>query len=137
MSIALEITLILVLISVTVGLVALLFQLRKTAQGLDLFLLSTKQDLAQISADVHASRLRMDLLAGSLAVSLGEISVFAKSVGEVGNTVAELHARFRNTIDSATRNLGGIIGGISAVLAFCKSRPTSHESEKDHEHERT
>jgi uncharacterized protein YoxC len=129
MSIALEITLILVLIAVTIGLVSLLYQLRKTAQGLDLFLLSTKRDLSQISEDVHASRLRMDLLAGSLAVSLGEISVFAKSVGDVGHTVADLHARFRNTIDSATRNLGGVIGGISAVLALCKNRPITHEPE--------
>jgi len=129
MPIALEITLILVLIAVAVALVSLLFQLRKTAQGLDLFLLSTKQDLSQIAEDVHTSRLRMDHLAGSLAGSLAELSVFAKSVGEVGNTLADLHARFRNTIDSASRNLGGIIGGISAVLAFCKSRPTSHEPE--------
>jgi uncharacterized protein YoxC len=129
MPIALEITLILVLIAVAFGLVPLLFQLRKTAQGLDLFLLSTKQDLSQIAEDVHTSRLRMDHLAGSLAGSLAELSVFAKSVGEVGNTLADLHARFRNTIDSASRNLGGIIGGISAVLAFCKSRPTSHEPE--------
>jgi uncharacterized protein YoxC len=129
MPIALEITLILVLIAVAVALVSLLFQLRKTAQGLDLFLLSTKQDLSQIAEDVHTSRLRMDHLAGSLAGSLAELSVFAKSVGEVGNTLADLHARFRNTIDSASRNLGGIIGGISAVLAFCKSRPTSQEPE--------
>jgi uncharacterized protein YoxC len=129
MPIALEITLILVLIAVAVGLVPLLVQLRKTAQGLDLFLLSTKQDLAQIAEDVHASRMRMDHLAGSLAVSLGELSVFAKSVGEVGATVADLHARFRNTIESASRNFGGVIGGISAVLAFFKNRPTSHEPE--------
>lgn len=129
MPIALEVTLILVLIALAIGLVPLLFQLRKTAQGLDLFLLSTKQDLSQIAEDVHASRMRMDHLAGSLAASLAELSVFAKSVGEVGNTVADLHARFRNTIESASRNFGGIIGGISAVLAFFKSRPTSCEPE--------
>ena len=129
MPIALEITLILVLVALAIGLVPLLFQLRKTAQGLDLFLLSTKQDLSQIAEDVHASRMRMDHLAGSLATSLAELSVFAKSVGEVGNTVADLHARFRTTIESASRNFGGIIGGISAVLAFFKSKPTSCEPE--------
>jgi|ERR1035438_2125407 uncharacterized protein YoxC len=129
MPIALEITLILVLIAFAVGLVPLLYQLRRTAQGLDLFLLSTKKDLAQISEDVHASRLRMDHLAGSLEVSLCEFSVFAKSIGEVGSTVKTLHARFRNTIDSASRGLGGVIGGISAVLAFFKSKSTPHASE--------
>lgn len=127
MPIALEITLILVLVALVAGLLPLLHQLRRTAQNLDLFLLSTGKDLTQIAEDVHASRLRMDSLAGSLAGSLGELSVFAKSVGEVGVTVSEWHARFQNTIESASRNFGGVIGGISAVLAFFKSRSTPQE----------
>lgn len=129
MPIALEITLILVLASLAIGLVPLLYQLRRTAQTLDLFLLSTGKDLSQIAEDVHASRLRMDGLASSLSVSLTELSVFARSIGEVGSTVSEWHARFRNTIESASRNFGGVIGGISAALAFFKSRPTSKEPE--------
>lgn len=129
MPIALEITLILVLVALAVGLVPLLYQLRRTAQSLDLFLLSTRKDLTQIAEDVHASRLRMDSLAGSLAGSLGELSVFARSIGEVSTTVSEWHTRFRNTIDSASRTFGGVIGGISAVLAFFKSRPTPQEPE--------
>lgn len=128
MPIALEITLILVLIALAIGLVPLLYQLRRTAQNLDLFLLSTQKDLTQIAEDVHASRLRMDSLAGSLAGSLRELSVFARSVGDVGVTVSEWHTRFRNTIESASRNLGGVIGGISAVLAHFKSKPTHQES---------
>lgn len=129
MPIALEVTLILVLVAVTAGLVPLLVQLRRTARALDLFLLSTKKDLAQISEDVHASRLRMDHLAGTLQLTLCEISVFAKSVGELGSSLKELHATFRNSLESASRNVGGVIGGISAVLAFFKSRPTPHEPE--------
>ena len=129
MPIALEITLILVLIALAVGLVPLLYQLRRTAQCLDLFLLSTKRDLAQIAEDVHASRLRMDHLAGSLEVHLGEFAGFAKSIGEVGTTVKVWHTRFRNTIESASRTFGGVLGGISTVLAFCKSKQTPHEPE--------
>ena len=129
MPIALEITLILVLVAVAVGLVPLLFQLRRTAQGLDLFLLSAKRDLSQIAEDVHASRMRMDLLASSLQVSLCELSVFAKSVGELGSRLRDLHTSFRNSFESATRNIGDIIRGISAMLALFKSRPTPHEPE--------
>jgi uncharacterized protein YoxC len=129
MPIALEITLILVLVALAIGLVPLLYQLRRTAQGLDLFLLSTKKDLSQIAEDVHASRLRMDHLAGTLQLTLCEFSVFAKSVGELGSKVKELHTTFRNSLESASRNVGGVIGGISAVLAFFKSRPTPHEPE--------
>ncbi len=129
MPIALEITLILVLVAVAAGLVPLLLQLRRTARGLDLFLYSTKQDLAQIAEDVHASRLRMDHLAGTLQLTLCEISVFAKSVGELGCSLKELHTTFRNGLEAASRNVGGVIGGISAVLAFFKSKSTPQEPE--------
>lgn len=129
MSTALEITLILVLVALAIGMVPLLYQLRKTAKNLDLFLLSSRKDLAQIAEDVHASRLRMDHLAGTLADSLEELSVFAKSIGAAGVTVSEWHTRFRNTIESASRNFGGVLGGISAVLAFFKSKSTQQEPE--------
>jgi len=129
MPLALEITLIVVLVILSIGLLPLLHQLRRTAQGLDFFLSSARKDLSQIAEDVHASRLRMDHLAGTLQVSLAELSSFAKSIGEVGSTVKDLHTRFRNTIDSASRNFGGIIGGVSAVLAFFKSKQTPQDPE--------
>ena len=129
MSIALEVTLIVVLAALAAGLMPLLFQLRRTAQGLDTFLLSTKRDLAQIAEDVHASRLRMDQLADSLQDSLDELSTCARVVGDIGRSVKDFHSRFHSTIESASRNFGGIIGGVSAVLAFFKSKRTPHVRE--------
>ena len=129
MPMALEITLIFVLVALAIGLVPLFFQLRKTAQGLDLFLLSAKQDLSQIAEDVHASRLRMDNLASTLQLTLCEISVFAKTVAELGTRVKELHAEFRINLESTARIAGSVIGGLSAVLAFFKSTPTPRTPE--------
>ena len=131
MLVALEITLMLVLVALAIGLVPLFFQLRKTAQGLDLFLQSAKQDLSQIAEDVHASRLRMDHLAGALQLTLCEFSQFAKTVAELGSRVKELHAEFRNNLESTARIAGSVIGGLSAVLAFFKSRQTPHPPEQD------
>lgn len=131
MPLALEVTLILVLTSLSVGLVPLLFQLRRTAQGLDVFLLSSRKDLAQIAEDVHASRVRMDLLAVSLQASLDEVSAFAQMTGKVGSTLEKFHTRFQNTIESASQNLGGILGGVGAVLAFFKRKPTKNESDPE------
>jgi len=111
------------------GLLPLLHQLRRTARGLDLFLLSARKDLTQIAEDVHASRLRMDHLAGALQVTLSEVAAFATSIGEVGDTLNDLHTRFKNTIESASRNIGGIIGGVSSVLTFFKSKQTPQEPE--------
>jgi hypothetical protein len=127
MSTALQVTLILFLIALAGGLVPLLFQLRRTAKALDAFLIASRRDLGQITEDVHASRLRMDHLAVSLQASLDEISVFAQLMGEVGGMIRNFHNQFHSTIDSASRNLGGILGGISAVLSFFKSQPTQQE----------
>jgi hypothetical protein len=121
MATALEITLILVLVAVAIGLVPLLFQLRRTAQSLDLFLLLSRKDLAQIAEDVHASRLRMDHLAFSLQGSLDELSLFTRMLGDVGRTVGDLNQRFHATLDAFTRHLGGL----GTVLGLFKGKPTS------------
>lgn len=131
MSTALEVTIILGLIVITIALVALLIQLRQTARGLDAFLNASRKDLAQIAEDVHASRLRMDRLAISLQVSLDEFSAFASLVGLLGSTVKDFHTRFHETIESASRNLGGIIGGITAVSSFFKRNTAPSKPEQE------
>jgi len=125
MPIALEVTLIVVLIALTAGLVPLLFQLRRSAKTLDAFLLSSSRDLSRIAEDVHASRQRVDDLAATLQVSLDELSGFAKHVGELGQAMKALHTRFYSAMESASGQLGGLIGGISTVLSFFKDRRAS------------
>lgn len=126
MPIALEVTLIVVLVALAVGLVPLLFQLRRTAQGMEVFLQSSRKDLAQIAEDVHASRLRMDHLAGSFQIYMDELLGFVQMMGEMGRTVQSLQARFGTSFDSASRNIGGIIGGVSALIGFFKSKHSSN-----------
>jgi hypothetical protein len=129
MPIALEITLILVLAALAAGLVPLLFQLRRTAQGLDAFLLSSAKDLAQIAGEIHASRLRVDHLTGSLQASVDELLSFLRVMGDAGRALRSYQARFSGTVASASQNLGGLIGGVSAVLALFKRSKTTHEPE--------
>jgi hypothetical protein len=50
-----------------------------------------------------------------------------------GNTVKDFHTRFHETIESASRNLGGIIGGISAVSAFFKRNSPHSKPEQEYE----
>jgi uncharacterized protein YoxC len=129
MSVLLEVTLIVVLISIAVGLVPLLVQLRGTAQKLEVFLLSSQRDLAQIADDVHASRLRVERLTESLQSSVDELASFAQVLGDVGCSIKSLHARAHQVFESASRQVGGLLGGISTVLALFKSTPTPHTSE--------
>jgi uncharacterized protein YoxC len=124
MAIALEATLILVLIAFAIGLVPLLFQLRRTAQNLDLFLLLSRKDLAQIAEDVHASRLRMDHLARSLQGSLDELSHFTHMLGDVGRTVGDLNQRFHAALDAVT----GTLGGFGSLLGIGKGKASPTDS---------
>lgn len=115
MPIALELTLILVLLAIAAGLVPLLFQLRRTAQGLDAFLLSTRKELAQITEDVHASRLRMDHLGVSLQVYLDEISGFVAVMRAVKDGAQSFTAGIRRAFDPDASPLARVIGGLSSV----------------------
>lgn len=131
MSTVLQVTLILVLVALAIGLVPLLYQLRRTAMGLDAFLLSSKRDLAQIAEDVHASRLRMDRLATSVQGSLNEFSTLAESAGDVGRSLKQVHTRIHSIIEYASRNFGSIVGGLGTVLALYKCRSTPDQSDKE------
>ena len=133
MPIALEITLIVVLALLTLGLLGLFYQLGRTAHGMDVFLLESRRDLTQIAEDVHASRLRMDHLAVALQASLDELAGMARVMGDVGRTVKELHTRFECTLKSASRNTAVILGGLSAVLDFFKSRQSHPEHHQENQ----
>lgn len=124
MLIALEITLILALATIVASLVPLLHQLRRSARGLDLFLAYTRKDLAQIAEDVHASRLRMDELACTLQPALADFSTLAKVAGDLGIQASRLHDRYRTSLETTSRWAGGVMGGISTVLAFLNPKPS-------------
>lgn len=131
MSTALQVTLIVVLVAIAIGLIPLLYQLRRTAKGLDAFLISSTKDLSQIAEDVHASRLRMDHLAASLQGSLNEFSALAESAGDVGRTLKQVHTRVHSIIEYASQNFGSIIGGLGTVLALYKCRSTPDKPDKE------
>jgi hypothetical protein len=81
--------------------------------------------LSQIAEDVHTSRMRMDHMAVSLQSSLNEVNAFTAVLGDVGRTLKQFQAGFHSSIESTSRSLGGIVGGISAALSFFKSKTTS------------
>ena len=131
MPIALQVTVIVVLLALVAALVPLLIQLRRTAMGLEVFLASSRKDLAQIAEDVHASRLRMDHLAGSFQIYLDELLSFVQVMGEMGRTVRQFHARFNSTLESASRNVGGMLGAISGLMSFFHRNKTPHAPEQE------
>ncbi len=63
MTLVLQITLALVLVAVGAALVPLLIQMRRTARAAEALAESARQDLRQISQDVHEARLQVDRIA--------------------------------------------------------------------------
>jgi len=118
-----------VLVLFAVGVVPLLFQLRTTAKGLDHFLVALETDLSRIAEDVHASRRSMDLLATTLQASLDDLAVFGRLMGGLATSLDGYNTRFKRSLESTSMYIGGILGGVSAVLAFFKSKSTSHPSD--------
>lgn len=129
MTIALQITLILVLLGVAVGTMHLLYQLGRTAKSLDVFLNTTQKELARIAEDVHASRLRMDQLADSLKPSLDELSVFTRTLGRVSHAVNDFQTKFHGGFESAPQKLGSLLGLLAPVVTFFKRRKQSKREE--------
>jgi hypothetical protein len=126
MPISLQIATIVVLIALAAGLLSMFFYLGRATRSLDAFLQEAQKDLAQITADAHASRLRMDELADSLQLSLNEFAVLAQTAGNVGRMVNKLQIQFQGGMESVSRNLGGLLGLLGPVLAAFRSSPQPH-----------
>jgi hypothetical protein len=124
MPFALELTLILVLLGIAAGLVPLLFQLRRTAQGLDAFLLATRKDLSQMTEDVHASRVRMDHLGVSVQVYLDEVAGFMGVLRGVKEGVRAVTAGIRSALDPASNPMAGLLAGLGAAAALFRRART-------------
>lgn len=130
MPISLQITLIVVLLALAAGMLSVGFYMGRAARSLDAFLQSAQKDLARISDDAHASRLRMDQLSDSLQISLDEFADLAKAAGKVGRMVGDLQAQFQSGMESVSRNLGSLLGLLGPVLAAFRSPRHLHGEER-------
>lgn len=131
MPISLQITLVVVLLAVAAGLLSVCFYTGRAARSLDAFLQEAHKDLARISDDAHASRLRMDQLADSLQICLDEFAGFARTAGSLGRLVNELQNQFQTGLETASRSLGSLLGLLGPVLAALRSPRQHHGEEKE------
>lgn len=131
MPVSLEITLIVVLLALIAGLLPVFFYMARALRSLDAFLQGAQKDIARISEDAHASRLRMDQLADSLQFSLDEFAGLARTARRVGRLVNELQIEYQVGMESVSRNLGSLLGLLDPVLAVFRSLRQHHGREKE------
>ena len=130
MGMALQITLILVVVALTAGLLPLIFQCCRTAKALEVFLESAQKDLNEIAEDVRISRQNLDQLTVTLKGSLVEVSVFASALGVAGRALRDCQLQFQSRFEAASRLLGGLLGGLGSALSLFRSQPSTRGTEE-------
>ncbi len=128
MSLPLEITLIAVLLAVGGALVPLLLKLGRTTKEAELFLCLAKQELARLAEDAHASNRRVELLGASLQVSLDEFAGLSRALGDTGRMVKDFQVQVQSRLNTASRMVGSLLGGLDAVRAMFGHKPPPPES---------
>lgn len=105
----------------TVALIPLLQQLQRTAASTERFLDGAKEDLHRIQADIHATRERLDTLAGSAQGAVDQLQGLVRHMADLGagleGSVDGLLGRMGG---GSGFGLGGLLGTLGALLAFLR-----------------
>jgi hypothetical protein len=128
MAIWLQIILAIVLVAVCACLVPLLLQLRRTAASVQQLADSAREDLHQISADVHHLRERADTLADLAAASLA----FPMGLGRIVSGAAQALEGF--LAKAGPPWVTALLTGLKFVLNLVR-RPKKTDETKEATHE--
>ncbi len=127
MPIPLEITLIVVLLAVGAAVVPLLLQLRRTAKEAEVLMHSAKEDLTRLAGYAHAFNRRVESLQGSL----DEFAGLARALGDTGRMVKAFQVQCQSGLDSASRVISSVLGGLEAVRALFGHKPQPPQCEQE------
>jgi uncharacterized protein YoxC len=109
-----------VLVVLTIGVLVTLVQVRRTARNFEAFLEAAQQDLASITADVHAFRLHVEELITPLRTTTRELSDFSQVLGELAQGLRGVQQRVREGWHAAGSYFSGLRKGLGTLLPFVK-----------------
>lgn len=109
--------------AVLVGyLVPALIQLRRTVAESQQLLAQMNVELPSLIAELRAMTQNVNELVDRTRDGVEHASVLLHAVGEVGETVQEVHGMVRGTSGTLLTNLAGIVAGFKAATAVVKER---------------
>ena len=120
MSDPLPTTLVVVLIVLSIGMLATLLQIRKTARKFEAFLEATQKDLADVTADVHAFRLHVERLVVPLQTTTQELGEFSRVLGEIAQGFRNVQMRVQTALATAGSYVNGLSKGVTTLLPFVR-----------------
>jgi uncharacterized protein YoxC len=103
-------------------LVPVLIELKKTVAESGLLLAQLNRDLPSLLKEVRETTQNLNQLAEYTRDGVEHAAVFLHAVGEVGETVQNVHDTVRGRNGAWLTNLAGLMAGFKAASAVVKSR---------------
>ena len=115
-------------VAVFVGvLVPVLIELKKTVAESGLLLAQMNRDLPSLLKEMRETTQNLNQLAEYTREGVEHAAVFLHAVGEVGETVQNVHDTVRGRNGAWLRNVAGLVAGFKAASAVVKSRMSHGE----------
>ena len=118
------------IILVTLALIPVLFQLKKTIRKAEVMMDNVDQQLAPLLTTLNQTADELNTLSGSINKKLDETDTVIRSLRLAGESLLLTSNLFRRTVSPVITQVGGIGSGIRAFLSFLDFT-TSHKSRKE------
>lgn len=123
MLIEIAVVLVAVMFAVLVGFLApTLIQIRKTVAESEQLVARMNRDLPSLLSEMREMTENVNALTGQARDGVEHASVFLHAVGELGDTVQQVHETVRGKSGSLLVNLASMVAGFKAASAVVKER---------------
>ena len=103
-------------------LVPTLLQIRKTVAESERLLARLNSELPSLLNEIRAMTENVNALAGQAREGVEHASVLLHAVGELGDTVQQVHETVRGKSGNLLVNLASVVAGVKAASAVVKER---------------
>ena len=102
-------------------------QLRKTVLQSERLLLQVSAELPGILKDLKQTNENVRVMSAQAREGVGRASILMNAIGEVGETVNQVHGVFRAKGTALVKNLVGVLVGLRAMALTLKNRAQKKE----------
>ena len=107
--------------------ISTVIQLRKTVLQYQRLLLQVNAALPGILKDLRQTNENVRVMSTQAREGVSRASVLMNAIGEVGDTVNQVHGVLRGKSESFVKNLVGVLVGLKAVALTLKNRAQKKE----------
>lgn len=102
-------------------------QVRKTATQAERLLSQVNAELPELLKEIKQTNENVRVMSTQARDGVGRVSVLMNAIGEVGETVSQVHGVVRGKGESLVKNLVGVLVNLRAVALGLKDRAQKKE----------